>query len=429
MSDNVRPIEDAKKKREKRKPKEPPATSQLWPRDAPWWAQVRMNDHGVPKNSIGNASLFLEHEANYAGLLRWNEMSATVELAGEPMNDPAVTGIRVYLERVYFVSFTETDIMRAAELVSQKASYHPVRQYLQAIVWDGTPRIAWVLEHVLRAEVNPLHESYLRRWLISAVARAMRPGCKVDTMLVLMGAQGAKKSTFLKVLGGAWFTDSHMDLESKDAYLTLANSWIVEWGELDVVSKATQERVKAFLSSSEDVFRQPYGRSMTRLPRSSVVAGTTNREQVLNDDTGSRRFWVLRTGVIDTAALVAIRDQVWAEARVLYEQHEQHWLTDAEEDARKIAAAEFEGEDVWTPSILDWADKQQNEPFTMAQLLERGLDIKGGQQGKREEMRAAAVLTKAGFVRSKRRRIGGKLGYSWSRQAPIAGLFDDLIGG
>lgn len=427
MSDNVRPISDAKK-RATRGGKKPSPQSSDWPKDAPWWGQVRLNDHGVPKNSIGNAALFLEHEDSYAGLLQWNEMSATVEFAGTAMTDPTVTGIRVHLERAYYVSFSETDVMRAAELVSQKRSYHPVRQYLSRLVWDGKVRIPWVLEHVLRAEATPLHESYLRRWLISAVARAMLPGEKVDTMIVLMGAQGTKKSTFLKVLASPWFTDSHMDLDSKDAYLTLASSWVVEWGELDVVNKATQERVKQFLSSSEDVFRAPYGRSMTRLPRSCVLAGTTNREQVLNDDTGSRRFWVLRTGMIDTEALTAVRDQLWAEARVLYECGEEHFLTDAEEDERKLAAAEFEGEDVWTPSILDWADKQQGEPFTMARLLEGSLDIKGGFQGKREEMRAATVLMKAGFVRSKRRRIGGKLGYSWSRQAPIPGLFDDLQG-
>lgn len=424
MSDNVTKIEDGKKKRERKAAGTPVA----WPKDAAWWQQLRLNDAGVPKNTIGNAALFLEHEETYAGLFGWNEMAATVELSGAVVRDPDVTAIRVHLERTYFVSFSETDVMRSAELVAQKRSYHPVRAYLQGLKWDGNVRIPWLISDVLRAEVNPLHESYLRRWLVSAVARAMKPGCKVDTMLVLMGAQGAKKSSFLKVLGGEWFTDSHMDLESKDAYLTLANSWIVEWGELDVVNKATQERVKQFLSSSEDVFRQPYGRSMTRLPRSSVVAGTTNREQMLNDDTGSRRFWVLRTGMIDTDALAAVRDLIWAEARTAYECHEQWWLTDTEDAARKTAAAEFEGEDVWTPSILDWADKQHGEPFTMAQLLERALDIKGGMQGKREEMRAAAVLTKAGFVRSTRRRIGGKLGYSWSRNAPIPGLFDDLTG-
>lgn len=428
MSDNVTPIEAGKKKRAA-KGKKPSSPVVDWPRDAPWWGQVRLNDSGVPKNTIGNAALFLEFEAAYAGLLQWNEMSATVELAGAAITDPTVTGIRVHLERDYLVSFSETDVMRAAELVAQKRAYHPVRQYLSALVWDGEVRIPWLLRDVLHAEVSDLHEAYLRRWLVSAVARAMRPGCKVDTMLVLMGDQGARKSTFLKILGSPWFTDSHMDLESKDAYLTLANSWIVEWGELDVVSKATQERVKAFLSSSEDVFRQPYGRSMTRLPRSCVVAGTTNREQVLNDDTGSRRFWVLRTGTIDTDALRAARDQLWAEASVLFECNEQHWLTEAEEDARKVAAAEFEGEDVWTPSILDWAEKQQGEAFTMARLLEGALDIKGGFQGKREEMRATTVLKKAGYVRSKRRRIGGKLGYSWSRNAPIRGLFDDLADG
>lgn len=416
MSDNVTPIGKAKE----RKAKEPKPPRQQQPPPAySWWGELRTTEAGRPKATLGNAIVFLRNEQAYAGALRWNEMAGVAELAEEEISDPNVTAIRAHLERSFDVAFSETDIHRAVELVAHEQPYHPVRKYLSGLVWDGTVRIPWLLAEVLHAEVTPLHEVYLRRFLVSAVARAMKPGCKVDTVLILQGDQGAGKSTFFRELGSPWFSDTEMDLGSKDAYLMLGRSWLVEWGELNTLSRSTQERVKAFLSASEDIFRQPYGRTMTRLPRTAVIVGSTNKEEILHDETGSRRFWVLPVrGLVEVELLRQWRDQIWAEARVLYDQGEPWWLSREEDDQRAVLAETYEVADVWTNAVLKWVRGKGSAPVTTANVLD-ALEVKAAQQGRFEQMRVATILRKNGWIQE-RRMVEGVRQRLWVRPDSLA---------
>lgn len=415
---NVTKIEDAKKKKAT-KPARPPSPHA----SKAWWGELRCTEAGTPKPTLGNAIVFLTHEASYAGAFRWNEMAGACELAGEEVSDPNITIIRAHLERQYGVAFQETDIHRAVELVSHGHAYHPVRAYLQGLQWDAEVRIPWLLKEVLHAEVTPLHEIYLRRFLVSAVARAMKPGCKVDTVLILHGGQGAGKSTFFRVLGDPWFSDTEMDLGNKDAYLALGRSWIIEWGELNTLTRASQERVKGFLSASEDIFRQPYGRTMTRRPRSSVIVGSTNKDEILHDETGSRRFWVLPVGgKVDITKLRTARDQIWAEARTLYESSEPWWLTEEEDAERAVLADNYEAADVWTAAVVRWARGKGSAPITTANVLDGALDIKASMQSRKEEMRIAGILRKSGWVQE-RRMVDGSRQRIWVRpdMLPLGG--------
>lgn len=406
-------IEEARKKKGKKKKER--AAAGDWPTHTEWWQKLRLNEAGVPKPTLGNATLFLEHEDSLAGVFRWNEMSGHIEMAGTSLTDADVTGVRVSLESTYEVSFAEADVLRGLEVVAKKRPYHPVRAYLSGLEWDQTPRIPWLLSDVLHGEVSPLHETYLRKFLVSAVARAFKPGCKVDTVLILQGGQGAGKSTFFKVLGGEWFTDTEMDLGSKDAYLTLGSSWVVEWGELSALSRSTQERTKAFLSASEDIFRAPYARTTTRLPRTAVIVGSTNQTAILKDDTGSRRFWVLPiTGAVDVAALREARHQVWAEAVELYRSRTVWWLDADEDKARADIAERYEEDDDWAPTVVAWAETQPPDvPFTLARLL-GAIDVPTAQQSRGVSMRVAAILRGAGY-KNTRVQIKGARATVWSK--------------
>jgi putative DNA primase/helicase len=387
-----------------------------------WRGELRVTKAGAVKPTLGNAVIFLQNDERFGGELRFNEMSGEPELRGARVNDPVVTEIRVQLEKSDRVTFAEHDLNRAIDLVSRRAPYHPVREYLTRLRWDGRMRFEWLVRDVLHAEPTPLHVAYVTKFMLSAVARAMKPGSKVDTVLILVGDQGARKSTFFSTLGGEWFTDTDMDLGSKDAYLLLGASWIVEWGELNTLTKSSKERVKGFLSANEDVFRRPYSRGVERLPRTAVVVGSTNERVILHDETGSRRFWVLPVGsTVDVDALRPLRDQIWAEARARFESGEKWWLERDEDRQRAEAAQAYEAEDPWTPTVLAWIG-QRSSAVTMSQILDGALELSSAQITRREENRVGGILRRAGYE-SERRRILGHPQRVWFRpdQLRVAG--------
>ena len=208
----------------------------------------------------------------------------------------------------------------------------------------------------LGAEDTPLNRAFGSRWMISAVARIMQPGAKVDHMLILEGPQGAKKSSALKVLAGAeWFTDELAEIGSKDAAQQMRGIWIIEIAELDAIGRAEVSRIKAFLTRTTDRYRPPYERYVVEVPRQCVFAGSVNPDTYLRDETGNRRFWPVRCGRIDLDALRRDRDQLWAEAVARYREGAIWWLDEpeliaevkAEQDQRYHA-------DAWDSRIDRW---------------------------------------------------------------------------
>jgi hypothetical protein len=207
--------------------------------------------------------------------------------------------------------------------VASENAFNPLREYLTGLVWDGVPRIDTWLETYAHAAVTDSAGAdltgYVRmvgaRWLLSAAARALYPGCKADCVLVLEGNQGFKKSTLFDILGGEWFNDTPLVIGDKDANLGAGSNWIHELAELASLRKTESEQQKAFLSSRTDRFRVPYGRVQQTFPRSCIFAGTTNADTYLHDYTGNRRYWcVFVTARCDAPALKRDRDQLWAEA-------------------------------------------------------------------------------------------------------------------
>jgi hypothetical protein len=196
------------------------------------------------------------------------------------------------------------DIVHQA--INQRArerGFHPVRQWLECLTWDKTPRLDGWLAKYLGATGKPEYLSAIGpMFLISMVARIMRPGCKADYMLVLEGEQGVEKSQACGILAGEWFSEDLSDIHYKDSKQHLRGKWLIEISELAAFTRAESEALKAFISRTTEKYRPPYGREEVVEPRQCVFIGTTNREIYLKDETGGRRFWPIKTGVIDLAA-------------------------------------------------------------------------------------------------------------------------------
>lgn len=210
-------------------------------------------------------------------------------------------------------------IRRELIALAHERAYHPVIDYLDGLVWDGTPRIDGWLADYCEAEDTAVNREFGAKFMIAGVRRIKKPGVKFDTMLVLEGEQGVGKSRLAAKLAirEEWFCGS-LDLNSdaKTKAELLARAWIVECQELDGARKATLDAIKKFISTPVDVYRRAYAHNSGHYPRHCVIIGTTNEDAYLRDPTGNRRFWPVCVGAIDVERFGADVDQLWAEAVV-----------------------------------------------------------------------------------------------------------------
>lgn len=304
-----------------------------------WPAQLLrsgIDGDGPPLPCLDNAVTALTQSPDWAGCLAYNQSAHTINLLKPPSPSLAVTELWPSpASHTYPTYWTDIDDTRAAcwlqrhginvghevaaravQMVARRNSYHPIRDYLTSLTWDGVDRIPHWLTTYFGTDRNPYTEAIGQRWLIGAVARVMAPGpnCKMDTCLVLEGRQGTFKSTALRILAHPWYTDHLSDMGSRHSFQELRGVWIVELGEMKQFEKvSTNARIKSFLSQSVDHYIPQYGRHPVDVARECVFVGTTNHEVYLFDETGARRFWPVKTGWIDIDRLRADRDQLWAE--------------------------------------------------------------------------------------------------------------------
>lgn len=230
--------------------------------------------------------------------LRFNTLKKRVELDGEEIDvGTARTVLNIHYD---FKSATKVEFPEILVEAAKKHSYSPVVEYLDRVYSEHSSDTS-ILENLAWryfGQTDPIYNTMLVRTLIAAVARAYQPGCKVDTALILQGKQGAEKSTFFKVLAGGdeYFTDSFGNSSDKDERLKIHEVWFCEWAELETVFRRRDvASTKAFLSSSVDLVRPPYGRTTQKMERCSIFVGTTNQDEFLSDSTGNRRFWIRRS--------------------------------------------------------------------------------------------------------------------------------------
>jgi predicted P-loop ATPase len=333
----------------------------------PWASLLRIDASGAPERNEANVITALSLDAAFAGALMFDEFSQEIIVARAlPWDPPGASLPRPWGEaddvrcaewlQRHEINVPPVVVGRSVVAVSRNIRIHPVRDYLEDLAWDGTPRLdTWAVAY-LGAEDTPLNRSMAALWMISAVARIMQPGCKADHMLILEGPQGIRKSTALKVLASEpWFTDELAELGSKDAAQQMRGIWIIEMAELDAIGQADVSRIKAFLSRTTDRYRPPYERYVVTVPRQCVFAGTVNPDTYLRDETGNRRFWPLRCGDIDLDGLRRDRDQLWAEAVARYRAGAPWWIEDRALVAEASAAQEarYQG-DAWDARIERW---------------------------------------------------------------------------
>ena len=369
------------------------------------------NDKGGTKKTPGNLAKIFRLDPTWGARLQLNEMTRDVLYDGRPAPETFIDTVQEAIEDRFGVPFGREDV--AQKLLAQALvnRIHPVREWLQRLPeWDGVERIHRIPKEILGSDGRPIHTKYVRATLVGGVRRVFEPGCKMDTILTLCGEQGYRKSTFYRVLVGAeWFGDSPIDVDSKDGFLVLHRRWFTELGEIDhTTSTRAAERIKIFTSSAEDTFRPPFARSVATFPRTCVIVGSTNRNRFLNDPTGSRRFWPIQClHHINLDLLAEWRLQIWAEALDLYSAGVNHWLDDADEQARAAQAEDHESEDPWESQFdeaIDTLLRAGGSPaagLSIGDLMNR-MGIASSQQNRASAMRLAEILKNRGWTRTGR---------------------------
>lgn len=369
----------------------------------------REDGPGAISPNLANAITALRQAPEWEGVLRFNEFAlqvttekpapwASKSVVWTDQDDRLTTE---WMQRQGIgVSLDTTG--QAIQTVARERPYHPVRDYLDALEWDGVRRIDGWLTIYLNVPQTPYTCAVGARWLISAVARIYQPGCKADCAMILEGVQGLKKSTALKTLAGAeWFTDEIADLGSKDAAMQSHGVWIIEIGELDSMSRPEVGKVKAFMSRAVDRYRPPYGKNLVTAGRSCVFAGSVNLREYLRDETGARRFWPVAcwdAPEIDIEALERNRDQLWAEARDRYREGSPWWLESP--DLVRLAEAEQQAryeEDAWQDRIEEFLVGRSD--VSISQILEMCLEKKPRDWTQIDRNRVGRCLRALGWVR------------------------------
>jgi predicted P-loop ATPase len=379
-----------------------------------------------------NVATILQHHPSWRGVVAlnvfhlrieartvppWNRLDAPADLKAGPWSDADTARLANWFARTWICGMPPmhlaSKMLEPGILVAAEAcSYHPVRDYLTGIVWDGEKRIDTFVANYLGGELTPYACAVGAAFLIGCVARVMAPGCKLDTCIVLEGKQGKFKSTALEVLAGEWFADSKLDIGAKDGMQGLAGVWLYELGELASFGKADVETIKAFMSSRRDHYRPSYGKHAIDVPRQTAFAGSTNAGQYLQDETGGRRFNPIVTGRVNIPALRRDRDQLWAEALHRYEGGSPWWLDEAltapEQAARFVP-------DEWQGRIAAYLRLRTSTTVgdILGDLIFHEVDANGqernsiGRWNQREQTRVARCLTQLGWFR-KRQTTGSR---------------------
>lgn len=319
-----------------------------------WKAELEYTKSGKLLCNIANIILILENDPALAGHIV-HDLFTGMDSAkdGLPWNknanqwtDTDDANLRVWLEKHYDITGKEK-IADALTAVLTRHSYHPIRDYLSGLTWDGVPRLDRIIIDYMGAEDSALNRAMSRKHFVAAVARVFNPGCKYDYCLIMSGAEGIGKSTLLRVMGGRWFNDSITTLEGKEGMEQLRRAWVVELGELSSIKRSDVEQVKAHLSKQVDIYRAAYARRVLEHPRQCVFCGTTNEALFLKGDTGNRRFWVipvvaeLRKYRDWSEAIRRDRDQLWAEAVHYYKLGEPLYLSEELEAQAKQRQQDF----------------------------------------------------------------------------------------
>jgi len=360
-----------------------------------WLGKLEQDKKGNVLATVDNIVLILEHSPKLKGALAFDEFIqrpvVTRSLpwrsikSGRFLTDRDEQNLSHHLEKFYGIPANDSKQGKALGVILERYKVHPVREYLNGLSWDGTPRVDGVLIDYLGAADTPYTRAVTRKTLTAAVARVFSPGCKFDYMLVLVGRQGVGKSTIAQKLGRTWFSDTFSTIEGKEGFEQLQGVWIVEMGELAGMKKAEVGAIKHFISKTVDRYRVAYGKHVTDFPRQCIIIGTTNNGEFLrNDANGNRKFWPVP--VYEQAPTKEVWEelteyevgQIWAEALTLYRAGESlHLAANLEADAHGVQAEHTE-RDERSGAVAEFLDMPLPEKWYEWDIDERRSHLSAG---------------------------------------------------
>lgn len=383
-----------------------------------WSDDYLKGSTGKPLPVLANALTMLRQSSAVMDMVAYDQMACAVMLRhriGEPMafdaelraaTDADIMQLTEWMQKAGLRRIGRGVVGDAMEVRARELAYHPVRDYLDALQWDGQPRVDNWLISKLGAEKTEYTQHVGRMFLIAMVARIFEPGSKADYMLVLEGPQGQLKSTACQVLAGDWFSDGLPDITyGKDASQHLRGKWLIEIAEMHALGRAEASLLKSFLSRTHERYRPSHGRLEVIEPRQCVFIGTTNKEAYLRDETGGRRFWPVPCGKIDIDGLRTDRNQLLAETVARYHAGEQ-WWPNRKFEHEVIApqqAARYEG-DAWEEPIATHLAGVAET--TVSAVAINALGFKQDRIGTADQRRIAAVMTILGWRQGKRDKHG-----------------------
>lgn len=393
-----------------------------------WESLLYRNGRGEIITSQANMETVLQHHHGWRDVLAYDDMSyRTIKRRPPPYpggqagewGDSDDTWTAIWLERHYGIRPRNTTVAQVVRATAERCRVHQVREWLATLAWDGIERLPTFFSDFCGAKQTAYTEAVGRSFFVSAVARAMRPGCKVDTMLVLEGEQGVGKSRLILALFSAqWHIEISYPPGSLDFYQSLRGTWGAEFGEMASFDKAENARVKQVLTQTQDTYRASYGAHAGTYKRQTVFIGSTNKREWGQDETGMRRFLPVECGEIDVDGAEAIREQLWAEAVVRFEAGEPWWEIP---DAEREQDARFDT-DAWEELIAAWIERRGklggDFGFSMNDVYQEAICGAGARNpppiSRADQTRIGRVLTRLGW-RRQRGSVAGKRGYGYER--------------
>ena len=329
-------------------------------------------------------------------------LKGTDELENDPdlprvVRDTDVSRVQEYLQRRGMPRLSKDTTHQAVDLRAEELAFHPVRDWLSGLIWDGRERLDRWVPTYLGAEATAYACGIGAMFVTAMVARIFKPGCKCDYMPILEGPQGVRKSTACSILGGSWFSDNLPEVTiGKDVSQHLRGKWLIEIAEMSAMSKAEDAALKAFISRPVERYRPSYGRKEVVEPRQCLFVGSTNKSTYLRDETGGRRFWPIKVGLVDTERLATDRDQLFAEAVQRYHAGAMWWPDGAfeAEHIRPEQDARYEA-DPWEDIIVHHVALK--ERVNVSDIARTALGIEAQRVGTADQRRISAILERSGW--------------------------------
>lgn len=357
------------------------------------WGELQLTRRGLPANTIENCRKVFQLDPLLSGAIRLNLLTERVDIVkdlGWQRSTSAITDtdwkyLLLYFEKNYCLT-NEKKLQAALSITANENSYHPIRDALNALHWDGEPRIRSCLHHFLGAEESRYVEEILLHFLLGAIRRVFEPGCKYEELLCLVGGQGAGKSTFFRFLAiqDEWFSDDLKKLDDDKVYNKLQGHWIIEMSEMLATNSAKSiEKIRSFISRQKETYRTPYESQPKDRLRQCVFGGSSNTMDFLPlDRAGNRRFLPVLVDASraqihilqDEAASRAYLLQVWAEAMVIYRSGEYSMkFSPAMQQKLSQVQRDFMPEDTEAGQIQGFLDSYPGSQVCSKQLFREAL--------------------------------------------------------